>query len=385
MSAAPLALIAWTGVLASAFLTLSPSIVGGLVDGAGYDPASAGYIAVANLTGMIAGPLLMLASSRRIALRNWIKTAFALLAIGHLGSAATRAFEPMLALQLIAGVGAGIAYAATTVIGAATANPSATYGWMLSSQALFGLLAYLALPWIVGADSHGIARIFLLLGVLPALSLSLPVIVPARRGDAAAGSFPLGFSRPAALVCASLFLYYVANNGVYVYLDRIGAAAGFDLREVSIALGASTISSFVGGVLAGPASRRAAVTTWLVAGIVATALATTLLIDVRVYAVYVFAVCLNLAALVFTVSFLLAWLSTFDTGGRWVLFGNLSFSLGLAFGPALSARLIAPPSYANALITALGLYSMALVCAMLAALICGRAGAAPSQTDGSAG
>lgn len=384
MSAAPLALIAWIGVLASAFITLSPSIVGGLVDGAGYDPASAGYVAVANLSGMIAGPLLVLASSRRIELRNWITAAFVLLAIGHLGSAATRVFELMLVLQLVAGVGAGIAYAATTVIGAATANPSATYGWMLSSQSVFGLLAYLALPWIVGADGHGITRIFLLLGVLAALSLSLPVIVPARRVDAATGSFPLAFSRPAALVCGSLFLYYLANNGVYVYLDRIGAAAGFDLRGVSIALGASTISGFAGGVLAGPASRHAAVTTCLVAGIVATALATTLLIDVRVYAVYVFAVCLNLAALVFTVSFLLAWLTTFDTGGRWVLFGNLSFSLGLAFGPALSARLIAPPSYANALITALGLYSMALVCAMLASLICGRAGAARSQTDGRA-
>jgi len=365
------ALIVWAGIIASAFITLSPSIVGGLVEGAGYTPALAGQVAAANLAGMIAGPVLVL-SSRQLGPRGWIVVAFALMTLGHMGSAATRAFTALATLQFGAGTGAGVAYAAATVIAAGTTNPSGTYGWMLAGQMAFGLLAFLGLPWILGPDGHAISRLFLLLGLLAALSLPLSARVPSGAVDAAAGSTRWRFSWPPALVCVSLFLHYVANNAVYVYVDRIGAAAGFGLREISIALGASTIAGFAGGVIASGASRRAAATTWIFVGIVAIVLATALMIDVRSYAVYLLAVCLDLAALVFTVPFYLAWLGEFDAGGRWVLIGNVAFSSGLAVGPAFGARLIAPPSFNEMLTAALGLFVMALVTAVIASRLHAR-------------
>lgn len=364
-----LALIVWTGVVATALSTLAPGVVGGLVDDYALTAAQAGQIVAASLVGMVIGPACVVAIGLSGRIRPVLAGACVAMALGHAASASTTSFGALLAMQALAGVGGGLGLAGVTVLAAATSRPTATFGWIIAGQMLFGALGFVGLPWLRSLHDPGIALAFAVLAALAAVSLYWLRRLPQSVGGAADAVPGLRWSWPAGLVCFSLLAHYVANTAVWAYLERIGVDAGFSNGAVGVALGLSMIAGIAGGALAGIAGRHATTIGWISIGILVIAGATALLFDLDRYSTYLSGSALSLAAIGFTVPFYYSWLADFDATGRWVLLGNLAVGLGLSAGPAIGSQLIGDGRFDHLLTVALALFAAALAIAIAASVM----------------
>lgn len=378
-----LALIVWTGIVAMAFLTLAPGVVGGLVDDYALTAVQAGQIVAVNLAGMIIGPVLALATGLTRRIRPAVVGAFVAMALGHAASASTSSFGALLVMQALAGVGAGLGFAGVSVLAAATSRPPATFGWMIAGQMVFGALGFVGLPWLRSLHATAISLAFALLAAMAAVSLFWLSRLP-QSDDRVPDAVPaLHWSWPAGLVSVSLFAHYVANNAVWAYLERIGIDAGLSAGAVGGALGLSMLAGIAGGALAGIAGRHATAIRCISTGIIVIVGATVLLFDLDRYSTYLFAAAMSLAAIAFTVPFYFSWLAEFDAAGRWVLTGNLAVGLGLSAGPAIGSQLIGSGRFDHLLTVALAMFAIALALALAASrLTATREGRRPAEQGG---
>lgn len=353
-------LVVWTNVVATAFLTVAPGLVGGFIDHLHLTPGDAGMVAAGHLAGMLIGSAAALIVLNLSNLRRLLGIVFAAMIAAELASAFAADALSLVVLQAVAGTGAGLAMAASFVMASASPRPDARFGWMLAGQMVFGALAFTGLPWLL--SEFGTRGAFVTLAILPTSTLLLLSRYPQRTSSSSTSSRLPPWSRLAPLAAASLLVHYVANTAVWTYTDRIGVDGGLSVAEVGFALGISMLAGLAGATLATfAASRGAGTAPCIVGGIGAIIVGTSLYFFSGNYAAFIAATALCLASIMFTVPFYLGLLARLDPQGRWVIIGNLIIGLGLAAGPAIGSRIVAEFGYSSLLGSAIAAFVLAVL------------------------
>jgi predicted MFS family arabinose efflux permease len=362
--AVPPSLIVAAGVIGTAFLTLAPSFVGALVDSGYLDAEQAGQVASSHLIGLAVGPVIALLNTHRMRTRAWTVWGVAAAAVGHGACAFLRNFWPLVMAQFLAGAGAGLIFAVSSLLASGAVKPERVYSLTFMAMMGFGAMGFVGIPILLPV--LGLPAAFGLAAALGLLLLPFLSFVPTLFAQPAGDGGGFRWSRVAVLALTALFLHYVANSAVWAYLDRIGVAADLDVKVVGIALAAGMLASVTGGLPVDRATARYPFHVCLMAGIVVIALATALLFDPSSAIVYGFAVYLYLGAMTFTVPIFQGLMASVDPTRRCVIFGNLILMVGQGVGPAVGSQLIADGSFVRLLQTSLVLFAVALVLVMMA-------------------
>jgi hypothetical protein len=261
------------------------------------------------------------------------------------GSAASA--NALIGLRMVAGIGTGMVAGFGSAGISATRDPDRNFGLVLFSQFLFGAVGLYALPYLLGTIS--VQGIFYCLAALSCIALPMLHLMPAYavEEDLGGGKAPSMLRLPVFLALGSLLLFYVFNNAIWAYLDRIGVDAGIPLQTVGLALGVSMFGGIVGAMLSVIISVRFGRFLPISAGFLLFMLFSSLLafpFGISTYFVATFG--LN-AALAFLVAYLLGTCASLDSSGRVVVLANIMITLGLAIGPAMAANLLTGGGYSR--------------------------------------
>jgi MFS family permease len=322
-----------------------------------------GNVAAANMLGQFAGAVVSLLLLRRVKVRYLLLAGIVLLPTGDLVSAALVTNPTALAIaRMLAGFGAGLTLACGFATVAALPNPARVFAAVLFLQTLSGAAALLVAPGLFAAI--GIRGAFIGLAAVALTSLAfLPFFAqPATDtiGQRARQALP---QVATALVLGSLFVHYIANNGIWAHFDRIGAAAGLSKENVGLALSIGQLCSLVGAAGAALLSTRVNSRAAILAGIAAIALSTAMLLRVANTGYLLASVALFIGSIGFVVPFYLASLAARDATGRSVIMGKLSILGGLVVGPALAAAIATATSLTVMILFSMALFVLALVLA----------------------
>ncbi len=232
-------------------ITMQPGMVQGMVDYLGFSESMAGYIASAEMFGLMIASILFTLLAKRM---NWRLAFVAGMIIAVVANAATIgaiSFHlPTLVLPLrgVAGFGAGLT---TTIAWAALGlgkNPERNLGWGVAAIIAWPTLGFWLLPWLfsLGHYSAFLIAYSLSLAVCLGLSVFVPRGAPETQDNAAHGVSLFSPTGLAALI--SFLAFSIGFPAAYTYMSLIGRNLGLNDVQVSSALSISQIFGVVGAL-----------------------------------------------------------------------------------------------------------------------------------------
>ena len=319
------------------FLIL-PLFVGALVDTGGLDNAQAGAVASADLAGIFLASIAALGWIRRADWRRVATVSLVIMIAGNVACLFIHAFVPLLALRGALGLAAGNLMAIGMAHLARVRKPDRAFALAIAAQVAFSTAALWLLPGAV--QSWGLTGLFGLLSLVSAAGLLAATQLV--RGAQAPDTERIRKSTGAGHVFVALAantLFFIAQSGVWAYLERIAAGAGLAPDVVGRTLALSVSLALLGPLAAslladryGRALPLAIVVAgqlgalWLLQGPFTAA--------VFLVAATGFQVCWN-----FAVPYLVAIVAALDRDGRYIVLATPFQAAGIAAGPALAGYL----------------------------------------------
>lgn len=248
------------GMMAAGFLTtfLSPLLAVSFAKEFGFGIGPAGLLVAFGQGGVALSALGILAFLPRLDRRK-VGISGALVAAGCLSlTGFATGFGPVLALQIITGIGAGLCYACANSALAYARFPERAFSivtitWMLLGAVMLTLGPILHDIWPKVGIYLGIAAAEVLCVVF---MMRLPdvrglskggVSVAQIGGEVAAGPLRPTVSRgPAVLLVAAMMLVEVGNIVVWTFAESIGEHAGLSARYTATFLGLSQLVGLLG-------------------------------------------------------------------------------------------------------------------------------------------
>ena len=232
-------------------ITMQPAMVQGMVDYLHFSESLAGYVASAEIFGLMVGSVLFTFFAKRM---NW-RLAFAVgmivAAVANVATIGAISFnlpQYVLPLRGIAGFGAGLT---TTIAWAALGlgkNPERNLGWGVAAIIAWPMVGFWILPWLFSLGHYSAFLIAYSLSLVVCLVFAL--FVP-RGAGAAEEPAPHGVSlvSPTGLTALISFLAFsVGFPAAYTYMSLIGRNLGLNDVQVSSALSISQIFGVIGAL-----------------------------------------------------------------------------------------------------------------------------------------
>lgn len=354
-------------------LTALPVWVGvALIGRYGLTPQAAGGLVTAYLVSVVVASLALGPRVPRLDGRLGAAIGFGIALAAFLLLGRTAAVPAMLALHVMAGLGAGIGL--TFVHGAIgrTANPHRVFA---VAQAGLGVSAILFMgigPALI--DRRGGAALFELFAVIMALAcIAVSSAFPRRAGASAetvANTVPLGRAARAAMLGVTLM--GLVQAGLFSFVERIGVDHGFGPRVAAmlIALG---LFNLLPAPLAGLLQHRFSARWVSRAGPVVQALLAWVVLLSPSFWAYAAAAILFIAVMVFTHTFVFGWLAQLDPSGRAVALTPAVLMSGAAVGPLLCGTVVQHLGY----VALGGVLTLIAATALASFLIAARAARSP--------
>ena len=229
------------------FLIL-PVFVGALVDTGGLSVAQAGAVASADLAGIFAASIAALAWVRRADWRHVALFSLAFMVAGNTACLWIDGFAPLLALRGVLGFAAGNLMAIGMAHLARVAKPDRAFALAIAAQVAFSTAALWIMPGAV--QSWGLTSLFGLLALLS--TTGLLAATQLVRGTESLSPEPFRkaggtFHVFVALIANTVF--FIAQSGVWAFLERIATQAGLAPETVGTML-AISVSLALAGPLA---------------------------------------------------------------------------------------------------------------------------------------
>lgn len=234
-----------------AAMLVMPMIVGAYVDELHFTDRQAGLLASVEATGICVASVLGIIWVRMLNWRVVTLTGLGCAIVANIAAAATNGFASMLVCRALTSLGAGTAFAAATASLGEQKNPQSAFGIGLAVQTLLTTLIMAMSAKIL--EWHGIAGIFLTLALL-ALVVALPVgWLPKRTQKSIPIDDPTLHSDPfnrvrIILGLAATAMFYAGALGFWVYLERIGNAAGHSSAMIGRILAWALAAGALGGM-----------------------------------------------------------------------------------------------------------------------------------------
>ena len=330
-----------------AFLLLMPCLIGGLVDQLEFSTKQAGWVASAQMFGMMIGALCSYELIRRFNIHTLLLFCSGLIVLMDIFSGFTITLKSLVFFRLVSGIGAGM----TTGVALSTISdmdqPERIFSMLLCFQFVFGAFGLAITPFIL--DMFGMSAIFFTLAGLSIVVIALILKYPfksrtirvIRKYDSKSLNLTV------LLTLSSLLIMYIANNALWAYLDRIGVSNGLLVETVGMILGISMLSGIVGGVLAyfieikfGRAIPAGIGLTGMIVG-------TYLLTGQFSKTTFLISACLLNGSLSFTVVYYLGLCAHLDPSGLTLTLANFMIAAGVTLGPFMGTFIIGNNEYGN--------------------------------------
>lgn len=323
---------------------LMPMIVGGLIDGYGYDGQQAGNVAAAEGMGLVVASVLATFWIRRVAWTRALLASVLLYAGLNVASMGIEGYGALLAVRFLAGAAGGNLFAVTVAALGDNRAPDRAFGLAQAVQGVMMLAGFLAAPSLLAAGGVGA-----MYGFLAALSAIVLVALPRYP---AAGRLGAGGPGPAAqgprhhgLIWFGLgasVAYFVGVFGFWGFIERIGQSAGLSPETIGLALGLSQVTGIAGGLAAAAASDRFGRYLPLVIVLAGQWAAVFAVLGEFGVTAYFFCAGAFQALFIVAVSYQMGAIALLDTRGRFLVLMTAAQGLGAAIGPAVAAGLIGP-------------------------------------------
>ena len=354
---------AGAGTAAIVVFAIMPVLVGAMAERFALDDLQSGLIATAYFSSYA---LVALSSPFWVRRWSWRYTGLAGFAI--MLSALTVAyqaddFSQVQAAITVVGIGAGLLYPISLTLVSDMANTERVYAIKLSVEQLVpaGLLVLMSLGWLIGPELQHILRAVLAVVLLCLLaSIAMPAAgIAAQQAEGKVDSLWQGV-----LALVALSISFSGFAGLWVFLERIGSAQGFEPSFTTLWLAVGLITSGVGPLLAAVLADRLGPVRPLVFSIVPALCVIGLLSGQPGKAAYATVLTLLPLCYYFAISYMMSLIASVDSNGK--MSGLMSFALavGAASGPALYGavkELDGPVLTAMGALIAMGTVLMVLV------------------------
>jgi MFS family permease len=356
-------------------LLILPTMVGALVDYAGFTEAEAGWVAAVGFAGSALGAIVAGLRIRHFDPRILAVVGLIFLAVFDAASIFAGRLPTWLfvTFRFVSGLGGAVAYAAVMATIATMSNPERGYGVFMVLQFGLSAIGLYGLPFLLPVI--GVSGLFLILSALAVLSLFLRGSVIHRAPVSAGAAVEIHMLlKPVALL--SMFgvgLYETANLAYYTYTERIGVNFGLTDYQIGEVLGLATLLGVPSALAVVWIGDRFGQLRPISAALLVSVLGLLILLYPLGSASYPIAMYMMGVAWAFGLPYFQAVEARIDPGGSVVVVGGFFTSCGAAVGPAIAATLVRPDDYDNVLLFAMGVYGVVAVLMTMCTSRIGRA------------
>jgi predicted MFS family arabinose efflux permease len=287
---------------------------------------------------------------------------------GNILSAFAGSMEVLMITRAIASIGGGVIAASGTAAAAGSASPERTF-------AIGGVLSTLIFAIGYGAIPHILAN-FEIQGVYLSLAAYGVCVLPAywfltspfENKAATSGFFKLLKDAPyrklALFAMVGLFIYELGQNGVFTYIDKLGANAGVGAEDRGIMLLLSTTIAMLGGGLAAWIGTSFGHFRPVLVGLGFNILIGALFTIIEDPSYYVYMILFWKMSYSFIMPYLMGTLASLDREGRWAVAGDAFWNFASTPGPVIATLIVTNMGYNPLAIWVLtsGAIGMALFC-----------------------
>lgn len=346
------------------FYALMPIVLGNASDNRGLGEQEIGFLASLYMAGQAIGYFSGVFWIRRLPWRPLLVASGVMFSIGFFAASWLHQYALLASCLFVAGTAAAVGYGVTIACIGDTDEPERWFAWAWFMQAVAGTaLAYL-LPRLgtIGQDFDASMR---LIAILVLMMMPLVLWLP-NRGVKSGSSHPYSNHRvefqTAALVLgmAVIVLVFIAESGLWSFLDRIAVAAGHDREFAGLVVALSFVGAGAGSSIAGILGTRFGRLLPMIASIGLSIGAASLfyLSDDQfslLLAAFVYGFAWNLGA-----PYRMGLVAAADTTGRFVTMIPGMQAIGSVIGPGLAGMLIIDGSFALVYVVASGVWLLAL-------------------------
>ena len=316
-----------------------------MVDDLGLSGSEAGLVVAVEMLGV---GMVTLGSSIHIGRwnrRTVMLVGLCMLLLGNLLSALATTLVQLAPARIVAAIGIGAIMVAMKATVAAARNPVRTFGLQGTYFLAFGIIGFPLMAPVIKFWSISGAYIAMALMVIPGFAWAR-WIPPFSTGSLHVQPSNRGFvGKWTTVVLVALLAYFAGRGAVWVYLERLGIAAGLSIQAIANVLAGALVGGILGAMLATRLSMRLGIVKALTFGIACSLGSLLLLVYGRRIETFLPAAIIFNFAFAFTMPYLLGALSRIDPQGRIVVLGFTMQTTGLALGPALAAVLLVGNDY----------------------------------------
>lgn len=319
------------------FLIL-PVFVGALVDSGGLGNAQAGAVAAADLAGIFAASIAALVWIRRADWRRVALFSLGFMIAGNIVCLFIQDFAPLLVLRGVIGLAAGNLMAIGMAHLARVNNTDRAFALAIAAQVSFSTAALWLLPGAV--QSWGLSGLFGLLILLSALGLlAATQLVRGAETRTREHSGKAAGSAHVFVALAANTLFFIAQSGVWAYLERIAAGAGLAPEVVGRTLALSVSLALAGPIAASLIANRYGRALPLTVVVAGQLTALWMLQGPITAAVFLIAATAFQIFWNFAIPYLVAIVAALDRAHRHIVLVTPFQAAGIAAGPALAGYL----------------------------------------------
>ena len=307
----------------------------------GLDPQNAGTLATAFLGSVVLSSLLIAPRIDRIRGKVAVPAGFALAAIAFFSMAFTRDYVVLLLLHTAGGLSVGCALSLTHSAIGASPNPHRLIAVGFTALSVMSLVFLGGVPRVVA--SMGGQVVFLVLGAIMLTAAIFGMIgFPDRPTSISQDGLPrkrerLSYGIWFAMVGTSLLT--LSHSMMLSFLEPIGLGHGFSAAQVMNVLLAIGLVNLFPGLLAALLERRVSARTVMVTGPVLQGALGFTLTHSTFFGPYAFAAVIFPTVIIFTHTFVFAFLARNDPSTRAVAATPVMAMTGSAIGPILGGAM----------------------------------------------
>lgn len=332
-----------TSMMGAAVTTLMPLVVGALTQSRTFSEQQIGFLAAGDMMGILLVSVSSFFWVRRVNWQLFTLFGLGLFVVCNHFSSANLAFNTLLLLRVLAGIGCGISYAISIAALGDFKQSDRAFSAMVTSQVVFGTAGFWILPTLIETD--GFAAIFHFFNwfLIPAWLLAAIAYPKNQKTEVIRGFRIDGAWWPAVLVFGGTAMYYFAQGTAWAYLERIGVLRGLSEAQVGQWLGLGFAISAAGSVLTpwviARWGRRYAL--WLTALIQVPCIAALCLMNQQnVLWIYAIATIIYQLLWSFIVPIMMSIFNDADRSGRLIVFCLSAFKTGLVVGPPVAGLIV---------------------------------------------
>jgi predicted MFS family arabinose efflux permease len=334
----------WITVIGTLGVLFLPLMVSGIIDELGFTKKQAGYIAAIEMAGvaLASGPGIFWV--RRV---NWVHVASiatVLFVTANWMSTGIDGFWLMIFSRFIVGIASGILLAIGLACQSDSENADRIFGYWVACQMTVSSIGYLLFPSVRatwGTDGFFLTLVLLGLTTFPAIML-LPnrglsrAIAPGKKQQAIVTS---------SLALLGALFFFMAQGGLWAFLERLGLAASLSTTEIGFALAISSYLGIVGGLAKNWATDSIGPLSPFVLIVVGELLMLVIFATNPGNVLFAIAVCLLQFCWAMGMAALLSGFNVIDKTGGLVLLLISTAKVGYSLGPALMGWLIFGDDY----------------------------------------